>query len=183
MSPNWFGGLGSSGPDESEAAGQKLRLIGPAGGVPACIDALRNPRDVVDEVAALEALKIYGPASEPAVPLLVERLGHKTSWNNAALTLAAIGPAARIAIPTLTKVVTKKRGFWDRRRGTGGLTVDVEATLSTALALAKIDRGNKLALETLVYAVRSDSREVSTFAIRYLEQIGPDAKPVAPTIA
>jgi HEAT repeat protein len=145
--------------------------------VPACIETLREKRDQQDQIGAIIALGIYGPESEPAIPLLVQALGDKDEpqrsdyssiASHAALSLAKIGPAARVAIPQLTKQWENNKAVWGLSRS---ITVSNEA-----FALAKLDPGNRLALLTLVQLLKSDDCNQAWLR---LAEIGPDAKPIA----
>src|SRR5262249_37811361 len=103
---------------------QALHGIGPAA-VPACMAVLRAGGEE-DEVGAIGALGLYGQDSRDAVPLLVQELDKQSHY--AAVTLGRIGPAARAAIPELSKRLENK-----------GQRPEFDA----ALAIAKIDPGNK----------------------------------------
>ena len=179
--------LGGNPGSNREQAAQALRAIGPAAGVPACIDALREGKDQQDKVGAVISLGIYGSASEGALPLLIEALSDRdgpqrsdasTVASHVAITLTKIGPAARAAIPELTKQLENIKAvlaqLGERRVGNRWDSYSF-TELSEAFALAKLDPGNKFALLTLVEALKSDDYIRRDQARLRLAEIGPGA--------
>jgi HEAT repeat protein len=156
--------------------------------VPACIDALREGKDQQDKVGAVIALGIYGSASEGALPLLIEALSDRdgpqrsdasTVASHVAITLTKIGPAARAAIPELTKQLENLRAVLAqlRERRVGNRWDSYSFTeLSEAFALAKLDPGNRFALLTLEEALKSDDYIRRDQARLRLAEIGSGAK-------
>jgi hypothetical protein len=132
------------------------------------------------ELGAIIALGFYGSDSQSAVPLLVQQLEkHKDvdmHSQHALETLARIGPAARAAIPELSK-----RLHAEGEPGTQYTML--KARLEVVKVLLKIDPANGQALETLREALSNNSQGIYILAFGCLNEIDPDAaKPLVPTL-
>jgi HEAT repeat protein len=110
-----------------------------------------------------------GPAAKSAVPRLLRLLGAGTYDERltAARLLGAIGPAAKEAVPRLTQ----------------SLTVPQAPRFEFAVALARIDPGNKDAVALLVRELGGNKNwSQRRWAARYLRSLGPSARAAVPAL-
>ncbi len=130
---------------------------------------LPSPPDKRSERAeALRILPLLGSNAAPTTPLLIRLLQQTNDFGSAWLaanSLAAIGPAARDAVPFLT-------ASW---RANANIRVPI------AMALWSIDRQTNLALRTLVGAARQTNGS-GYLAPQMLASMGKAAEPAIPTL-
>jgi HEAT repeat protein len=141
---------------------------GPAGKdlVPAIVDALSDS-DV--RIAALAALKKFGPDAREAAPGVVNLLAtDKTLRSDALSTLVAM----KISGSTVTLVVPKLIAIFEDER-------QKPVRDKVAEALASI---GKPAIPELVTALRNPNAEIRRGAASSLGAMGPTAREVAPTL-
>ncbi|MFC1509567.1 HEAT repeat domain-containing protein [Candidatus Omnitrophota bacterium] len=156
-------------PAAAHMAGKALACYGTAAAA-----ALPEAMEVLDSEdwnywwAGMKIIAAAGPKAAPAVPKLIERYESNNGGVYEAKTLAAIGPAAKEAIPVLEKFATKDENY----------------PVSAYYALYCI-RGNKSDLFKLVDVLKSTKADLAsqkTSAISYLAALGVKAAPAADAV-
>jgi HEAT repeat protein len=142
-------------------AAEALGRIGPAAraAVPALIDALKDPEEP-------ERHRDPEPSDRPAP---VERAPARTVRDRAAEALGKIGPAAKDAVPALSRALNDP----DKAVGT-----------RAAEALGRIGPAAKAAVPALLTAFKDDKRRaVGDRAAEALGRMGPAAKTAVPVLS
>lgn len=104
---------------------------------------------------AVEALGRMGPRAAPCVPALIALLDDPAS--GAALTLAEIGPGAKIAVGPLVSAMSNS---------------DTHVRMQAAYALGRLGSEAREALPTLLAAMYDTNKDVRTQALAAVGQIG-----------
>jgi HEAT repeat protein len=110
-----------------------------------------------DPAVIMPALHTIAEAGAEVVPALTAALGHKEARYWACLVLSEIGPAAKDAVPELTKVLADERP---------------EVRLQAAIALGEIGPAAKVAVPALVKALDDQFEGVRHGAVFSLGRIG-----------
>ncbi len=114
---------------------------------------------------ALEALESLGP---PAVPVLIDALGHENVRPLAASILGHLGPAAKEAAPALADIVSTDK--------------DVHARCEALLALGGIGPGAAIAASTAVDALKDPEEKIRYSACYALGKMGSAAVTAVPEL-
>jgi HEAT repeat protein len=140
--------------------------------VPPLIKLLQGP-DAEGRRKAIWALRGIGADAAEAVPTLITALDDSTVLYGASIprcamsTLAAIGPAARVAVPALTRFLDSD---------------DPITHFEAVVALIKMTGKIRPHLPVLIEALSSSDIHLRWSAAQALEQIGPPAKVAVPTL-
>ena len=157
-------------------------LASPA--VPALIDvlALDGDGNVFGRDKAIHALAAIGSAASAATPALIgllREIGPDSNANqivdaiNCAAALAAIGPAARKAIPVLRHCVGLDGSDYDLIRW---------LQLTAANAIWRIEGDFKPALAVATEMLTDDEGWLHEHAVEVLGNLGPAARPAVPQL-
>ncbi len=139
----------------------------PEKSVPALTVALRDTNPDVRSAAAW-SLQYFNAKSAPAVPALIANLAKHDDASNTVNALAAIGPAAKSAVPALLREFKA--------------TKDKRYRSQIAEALGNIGPAAKAAIPALVDAIQGGPDETDSSMIDALGQIGPEAKSAVPIL-
>lgn len=150
--------MGYEDKDVRYAAYDELIAMG-ADAVPILVEGLKH-EDAGIRNASASTLGKIGPDAVGAVPALIEALEDKYRevHRTAVEAIGRIGPGASEAIPILIEKLA------DGDSGSGG-------QIATALAQLKPD-----SIPSLIELLESDDDDLILWAIKSLEEIGPDAK-------
>ncbi len=161
--------------DEDFSASHKAQsVLGTVGraAVPALIELLQGP-DPEGRRKAIWVLRAIGPEAVEAVPALIAALEDSTPLYGASIprcamsALAAIGPAAGVAVVPLTRFLDSS---------------DPRLRFDAAEALLKITGECRQCLPVLIEALSSPNIHLRRDAALALEQIGPPAKAAVPAL-
>jgi HEAT repeat protein len=160
------------------------------------IRTLQAPDPYV-RLKALEALSAMGPKAAPAIPELIRSLENKDELFHISVfsTLSQIG---KPAVPSLLEIFTDPgRDQFIRRDAAcalGSIGVDASEAIpelikalknniliSSGASLALATMG-KVALPSLLEALKGDDAEIRTGAAKALSQMGPDAEEAVPIL-
>ena len=125
--------------------------------VEALAEAVRS-EDHSTKVAAADALAALGPDAEPAVPALIDQLGHEQPWVRVG-AMGALGSIGKKAVPALIDTF---------RYQTGG------PRIRAAFVMAAIGADAKPAVPFLAEAMKHESPAVQDRLAGVLSQIDPD---------
>ncbi|MCX6930091.1 MAG: HEAT repeat domain-containing protein [Verrucomicrobia bacterium] len=135
--------------------------------VPALVKSLSDPHFGVRMLAA-EALGQFGADAQPAVPALVEIYDRNTVDSlQAATTLGLIGPAARLAVPSLSRGLTN---------------ANLELRRLSILSLGRIHAVPQLVVPALIRCLGDTGANIQFFSIMALGQYGPEATSALPAL-
>ena len=177
-------GLGQIGPDASPAvgalvellsgdngltslsAGQALAKIGPAA-VPKLLEAITQPQKRAVGYATRALGEIGPPAIHALVEVVSDRQRDPEVRRRVIRALGSIGPAARVALPTLLRIQAEQKP---------------EFTRAVENALAQIEPTEKR-ISALITSLTGDDRSARANAASVLAVIGlPAKKAVSPTV-
>lgn len=161
LAATFTGLLADADPEVGRAAGAALIRLG---GV--CVETLRGKlADPAMRTNILEILAGIGPAAKPALDDLVKELGDADAEHasEAAVAIAAIGPEAAAAIPTLQRLVIDAKAAAGLR-------------YSAAYALGRIGPAAKDSAAALRALTESDDTLMATVAVWAALKVDPDDK-------
>jgi HEAT repeat protein len=156
----------------SKEAAIALAWIGPAqsrDAVPRLMKALKDGQDQVGGPSrATTALWKIGRAAPETIPILIAGLKDPKLRVDSAYILGLIGPPARSAIPALVEASAHR---------------DTKLRCSAAMALVEIEPTQaQAAVRVLMKEVDNPDRDVRSYAVRGLGEIGPRAAEAAPVL-
>src|SRR5688572_6766672 len=146
----------------------RLGQFGPAASnaAPALADYYRSKTNASGVDRVIQALGNIGPASEPALPVLLEAFGNPQvpkSW--AANTLLQIGKVPAEAIPYLENEVSSGQDY------SKGIAV-------VALSVAKRDRESLELVHSFLQSSNRSHRAYTAFSLHYQPQISAETKQI-----
>jgi HEAT repeat protein len=135
--------------------------------VPALIKSLSDPHFGVRMLAA-EALGQFGADAQPAVPALVEIYDRNTADSlQAATTLGLIGPAAKLAVLSLSRGLTN---------------ANLELCHLSLLSLGRIHAEPQWVVPALIRCLSNTGENIPFFSIMALGQYGSEAASARPAL-
>ena len=162
-----------------------MAVIGPeaSSAMPALLKTLDDDNTAV-RMATLHALRRIGPGAKPAIPKLIEALSDRDdNFRHAAVdALSSIGPDAKAALPALLKAARQAEDSYKVQPGPPLMFFQAERRSideSVLLALGRIGRDDKAAIQALAEIVKSDDVDFDyrKRAVQALGMTGPAAGP------